>query len=378
MQLADERLDLLIDCLAVAPDAAQTTRLRMALLAEPGAMTAMLNAAMRRQLLSLVLHNFDHRGIVPAPPAAAAGGGTLLASLAAARAELAVRRDALRRGLLDMVGALNGRGIAPLLVKGAVSLWTGDPQWRYQRDFDFRVGAHEVEAALQALAAIGFAPVEGLAPSPHHLQPLSRPGVPAVVEVHTALCGFRAEPLLPDAELAGAAHEDERDGLTVALLRPDHFVLHGLVHHHMQNLGGACGTVSLKGLCEFAHALQALDGAAAPLLARRAAAAPRLAAALDLWTAAAQRLLGLAPPAALAASPRAHARAAGLARRLVSPRRPSLLAALAEELVSCAGAGLVTTLAACAAPLRDTTQILAWRSLHARARKASGIIDALK
>lgn len=66
--------------------------------------------------------------------------------------------------------------------------------------------------------------------------------------------------MLPEDVLLKEAQSRSFGALNkVRLLRPEHFLLFGLVHHHFQNQGAIYGTVSLKGLLEYAHALCELE-----------------------------------------------------------------------------------------------------------------------
>lgn len=69
------------------------------------------------------------------------------------------RNDRLREQLIETVEAINARGIVPTLFKGAAMLVTAPPAQRGARlmsDLDLMVQPHEVEATMQALAAIGY------------------------------------------------------------------------------------------------------------------------------------------------------------------------------------------------------------------------------
>jgi hypothetical protein len=197
--------------------------------------------------------------------------------------------------LREILAVLNGLGIRPLLLKGARSLWEGRPSWRYLRDIDLLVPVDAVHPAQDALAAIGYGPDASLAERPdrHHLAPLYKAGFPGWVEIHRSGGNRYAERLLPTSELLAASAIAEGGGLSVRLLPPAMHLLHAAVHHHVGHGGDARGTVSLKGLYEFASAANGLTEEGKHWVVARSARHPRLAAMLEFWLAAAALLFRL-------------------------------------------------------------------------------------
>src|SRR5690606_8641506 len=94
-----------------------------------------------------------------------------------------------------------------------------------------------------------------------------------------------------ECETGWLASTDGRTG--VRLPSPVLQVLLGLVHHHFSNRGASYGVIAPKGLLEFAYGYSKLDSRDVRLLHNKAAAHPRLAAAVDLWIAAASDWLCL-------------------------------------------------------------------------------------
>jgi hypothetical protein len=205
------------------------------------------------------------------------------------------RRDAMAAHLREILAVLNGLGIRPVLLKGARSLWEGQPSWRYLRDIDLLVPADGAHPAQDALAAIGYGPDASLADRPdrHHLAPLYKAGFPGWVEIHRSGGNRYAERLLPTSELLAASTTADAGGLSVGLLPPAMHLLHAAVHHHVGHGGDARGTMSLKGLYEFAGAANGLAGEEKRWLVMRSARHPRLAAMLEFWLAAAAFLFHL-------------------------------------------------------------------------------------
>ncbi|MEZ5875312.1 MAG: nucleotidyltransferase family protein [Hyphomicrobiales bacterium] len=128
--------------------------------------------------------------------------------------------------------ALNGVGIEPVLIKGAQSLWTGSPEWRYQIDLDLLIAENEAHSAQEELIKIGYGPDPELPKRDHrhHLEPLFRQDMPACIEIHRRAGNRYAEPLLPTAELLREGRRSEKDGLRVRLLPPHLHMLQALIH----------------------------------------------------------------------------------------------------------------------------------------------------
>lgn len=383
---ADERLDLLVALLKRDQTAPELTALRFALLSQDEALAGVVRAAARRQILANVLDRLEVMGLCPARRAGSAGTGDMRGQLLDLRAALDNRRQVLAAGLSEIISALNAAGIAPLVLKGAVSLLTGAPAWRAQRDIDLAVPRAQARRADAALRATGFRDLDGKAVSAthHHLQPLERPGLPAPVEIHLRLSGRRSAYHLPDRLLWRAATPARLGGGDVRLLRADHFLLFGLVHHHFQNLGAVFGTMSLKGLLEFADAQGSLSPQATGDLRATLAGRPRLAGAFELWTAAASVILGEPVLPGLAPSDLAMERAAHVRARLmqgaVAPRWQALRDDVAGSLdvLRRAPLGPATPAAAASACLRPLLESLTSRSGkhgRAKARKVAGVIS---
>lgn len=386
---ADERLDLLLALLKQDQTGPELTALRFALLSEEEALAGVVRAAVRRQILANVLDRLEVMGLCPARRTGSGGTtgtGDMRGQLLDLRAALDHRRQILAVGLGEIISALNAAGIVPLVLKGSVSLLTGAPAWRAQRDIDLAVPRAQARAADAALRALGFRDLDGktVSATHHHLQPLQRPGLPAPVEIHLRLSGRRSAYHLPDRLLWRAATPERFGGGDVRLLRADHFLLFGLVHHHFQNLGAVFGTMSLKGLLEFADAQRSLSPQAVEDLRVTLAGRLRLASAFDLWTAAAAMILGepfLPGPAPSApAMERAANVRARLMRGAVAPRWQALQEDVAGSLDVLRRGPLrpVTPGAAASACLRPLLESLTSRSRKhglAKARKVAGVIS---
>jgi hypothetical protein len=337
--LPDERVDLLIAGLSLDPRAESISRLRHTLYVEPDAMGHLLNAAIRRQLLAAAIDNLETMGVLHPKAPRDACDRSRRAQLFVFREEWRQRRRALRAGLVEIVAALNAAGIEPLILKGSVSLLTGAPRWRHQRDIDFAVRPAERAAAITALMSIGFrdAAVSTVTAEHHHLEPMIRDGFPAVVEPHIRLTGRRAIYAIDESAMLARARCAKFDGLRVQLLRNEDFLLHGLAHHHLQNLGAVYGAISLKGLYEFCDGLRTLSPAETESFVVAARGNPRLASAVALWLAAGALIFSCpvskSIQPALAGGDFAQARAMAIAARIVNGRVASRWRALYEDIL---------------------------------------------
>lgn len=334
MQLSDERLDLLLECLKTNLSVEEITKLRMVLLSQAGALDGVILAAHRRHLGAAVIDSLGHKGLLHPMTIGKAKTGGARGWLATSRQDYARRRDQLLNGLEEIISSLNQAGIEPLILKGSVSLLTDAPSWRYQRDIDFAICPEDGDKCVEALKTIGFshAPDTETSPHHHHLQPLERAGLPAYVEPHIRLNGRRSDYLLPEADLLVNAQHVRFGHLKARFLRPDHFLLYGLVHHHFENLGSIFGTISLKGLYEFAHGLRALDDSQVGYLSDWLSSRPRMRAAVELWVASSMQVFGSAPPEELVPGPAAMARAKSVIARILAAETATAFKCLREDI----------------------------------------------
>ncbi|MCY6380224.1 nucleotidyltransferase family protein [Hoeflea prorocentri] len=297
MRSPDERPDLLIECLKenIKPD--ELTALRQTLFSDMENLQGVITSAARWQIVESALHAMRQKGLLHPIDGKTNTGQGIRHELAEMEEFLAARRKKQRDGLLEIIGSLNSVGVTPLMLKGSVSLLSGQPWWRSQRDIDFYVHRSEAQTAIQALREIGYEDVPDATTSitHHHLPPMHRADFPAYVEPHIYLSGRQSRYLLPDKYLLENAINAEFAGVSVRLLRFDHFLLFGMMHHHFQNLGTVFGTINLKGLLEFSHANASLDDQSGKQLATTLSNRPRLASAYDLWAAASEEILGSRP-----------------------------------------------------------------------------------
>jgi hypothetical protein len=287
---------LLGECLSFDLRGEALSRLRVRLLSGRGVWDQLLKLALENRLEAALADRLESRGLVPAfPVAGTPPGATLSTVVQGFRERNDARRTALRAHLRSIVRQFNSAGLEPILLKGARSLWTGEPHWRSLRDLDLLLAGEEAIAAQRVLLAAGFHPLPGRRERPrrHHLEPLFRGDLEGWIEVHRRGGNAYCERLLPTRELEESAVRNMDGDMVVRLLsRPAH-ALHAMIHHHVGHSGYARGTLSVKGLYEFACEMVAIEPAERRTLVVRAAKSPRLATILDLWNAAAVELFAM-------------------------------------------------------------------------------------
>lgn len=296
-------------CLAMvqAPDEILALRQRL----NAGAWDGVVAAANARMLLPALALEAKRKHLTAAIPArrGADGRTTITLALAEGVEQHEAIRAAMLERLIELAGLLNASGMEPLLLKGARSLWTGAPAWRTMGDLDLLTPGRAAEAQSIAIAA-GYAPRPGLEQPDnwHHEINLYRDDLPGWLEFHDHASMHRADILLGTETLVAQGLRDGRHGVVVRILPPHTDLLYCVVHHHVSHRGDKYGTMSVKGLYEFACAFADLDADGRQDLLALAATHPRLVAMLDLWLAAAADRYGLpvAAPFAIHADAAAH------------------------------------------------------------------------
>jgi hypothetical protein len=237
----------------------------------------------------------------------------------------AERNRSLHRQAIEIVGLFNQRGVTPALLKGGLALFAGpyaDPAQRMMRDLDLLVPAERREAAVMALASLGYRPSR-LYPAGHHaVGDFARPNDAGSVDLHTEL--IDASYLLPAAELRARATLKEVEGVGFLVPSPTDRILHNVLHAQIHFLGSFYrGELSLQQVHELA-ALARHFGAAIDwdFMAERLGE-HRLATALESYLLAAERWFGVAWPLGRPASAwaRLHYRRCELQQRVPALRQ---------------------------------------------------------
>jgi len=171
-------------------------------------------------------------------------------------------------------------------------------------DLDLLVPGRAAEAQRLALS-IGYTSIGGYENPPdwHHEINLYRKDLPGWLEFHDRGAMYRADVLLPTPMLLEQSLSVVGPAGAVARVLPMPLdVLYCVVHHHISHRGDKFGILSLKGLYEFATAVDAMGEPEREALFVIARTHPRLLVMLDLWLAAANERLTLSilPPLILA------------------------------------------------------------------------------
>lgn len=374
--LPTERHDLLVRLLRFDLRPQEISALRFELLGDIRAMEALMSAASRRQLVSAATSQLKLYGILHPRPAHDEGRETVTTQISRLDAEFSQRRAVLTQALHDIITHLNRADITPLILKGSMSLISGQPDWRFQRDIDFAVCPDQAGATVAALVDAGFVECANMGSRPHHLRPMERAGLPATIEPHVKLAGRRASAVLPDEVLLQTEVVETWCGLKYRRLSAAAFILHGLAHHHFQNRGYIYGTFSLKGLLEFAFGVSRLDTQAVSQLRKITEGCARLSAGLNLWCALARNVLNTSLPEGLEPGHVARRDAQIVARRYLSGHTASPVTGVREHLrlmkhqLSAGGAGSSAVRA-----MLEGCHSAVWLDYKAQRHKASGIVD---
>lgn len=215
--------------------------------------------------------------------------------LAFLHGENAQRNAMLRAQAIELAKALNGAGIRPMLLKGALALfpgYAGDPGLRMMRDLDFQIPKHQAAAALGVLQRLGYQTIARYPEGHHAYGDFARPGDPGAVDLHFEL--IDAAYLLPADTLRDRAGHLQFGGAAFLVPAPTDALLHILLHAQIHHLGQYYrGRLELRQLLDFAlfarHHAAAVDWAAiAAHLAGHNLSLP-----LQAYALAAERLLGL-------------------------------------------------------------------------------------
>ena len=160
--------------------------------------------------------------------------------LAASRWAAASRAAKLREQLTTVLGILNARQIAPVLLKGAARLWRQDADCRLHdsSDLDLLVAPDEIEAAREALCGAGYRESDA-DPGPefyghhHHARPLYPPGAGVAVELHRGLASA-TESTIPTslADLERFLEDVSTPATRVRALNAVGTALHLILHGH--------------------------------------------------------------------------------------------------------------------------------------------------
>ena len=236
------------------------------------------------------------------------------------------RNQGLRQQSAQLISTLNAIGVKPVLLKGTASLFAniyGDPGSRMQTDIDLLVPRDRAEECWGLLREQGYSPLEEDYDNSqhHHLNPLTRGGEYAVVEIHRDALQHGSTgrlfgiPLTPGATgrftrlIADSSLPQVRDGLEFGLPNPTCRLLHCLLHSAFWEANAhRSGTLPLKSLHEMALIQQRFASEIAWQQIAQVLADNRTFGLVQTWMYLAHRLFGCSLPQGWAITPgmRAH------------------------------------------------------------------------
>lgn len=213
--------------------------------------------------------------------------------LAAIERANAIRAETMRGQARRAAAALNAAGIAPLILKGGARLFeeiAGAGGARMMADLDLAVTPEQQEAALAALARLGYAVADAPHDQPRHSLTLRHPGEAAAIDLHRDIGPQRD--FIPLADAFARATPIAGETCRILLLSPTHRVMHLFFHAQIHDRGHAAGILPLRALDDFAAIIArhgpAVDWAVITLAVERL----RLEQAWDAWLLLAERCLG--------------------------------------------------------------------------------------
>lgn len=152
--------------------------------------------------------------------------------------ENARRNAALRRQALEMLGALEARGVDTMLLKGCAALLGKlhcGSGVRMLRDIDLLVKQEDIPQTLDTLNALGYR-IDQRFPAGHHAHAeLRRLHDPAALDLHTELVDPKH--VLGAKEVWARAERHTHDGVTWFAPCPTDFVFHNILHAQVHFLG---------------------------------------------------------------------------------------------------------------------------------------------
>ncbi len=138
--------------------------------------------------------------------------------------------------LKEIVSLLSSAGIEPLLLKGSASLVENDYEHigiRYLSDIDLMVHPEQIEEAYTLLMDAGYKKVDAdfiVHDSYHHLWPIEKEGMPAMVELHRRVMGGHSTFEYIPFSINTSYKSDNPDFLNAWVLNPTYKLYHSFLH----------------------------------------------------------------------------------------------------------------------------------------------------
>ena len=172
------------------------------------------------------------------------------------------RNHALRRQSAELLRALSGTGIRPMLLKGALALFTDlyrDPAARMIRDIDVLVPRGSEDEAAAALHRLGYRLATKYEEGHNAYGDFERPNDPGAVDLHVEL--IETSHLLPAAEVWSRARRGVHVDCEFYAPSATDAMLHHLLHAQIHYLGNFYrGVIELRQVYEFAQLVRQQAG----------------------------------------------------------------------------------------------------------------------
>jgi hypothetical protein len=160
-----------------------------------------------------------------------------------------VRNDRIKSELEEVIRRLNAADIEPVLLKGAIDLFSSrysDPAARVLRDVDLLVPRAQHDRARATLGAIGYNATADWLET--YFCELTRPGAIAPVDLHWYVSAQRD--LLPPEDAIHDSKRTKSGDLRFRILSPDHQIVHNVLHSELQDGGNAVGFIWIRQLVD--------------------------------------------------------------------------------------------------------------------------------
>lgn len=167
------------------------------------------------------------------------------------------RNEGLRLQALEALRSLNALGVVPVLLKGAISLFSeiyDDPGSRVMLDLDILVPQDKAQDCWNKLRELGYSPLDCKRDFSchHHLEPLQRLGGYGTIEIHRRAFSEKAERIVPPEWIWTRCRPMTDAGVAFCVPDPTFQVLHNVLHAAVDHGGFQRASGSLRSLHELA------------------------------------------------------------------------------------------------------------------------------
>jgi hypothetical protein len=167
------------------------------------------------------------------------------------------RNEQILRQLKEIVSTFHSAGVELLLLKGIASLVEQEYEHigiRYLSDIDLLVHPEDVEKAYALLIAAGYKKVDlpyRIHPSHHHLWPLEKDGMPAMLELHRRAVNEEATAETVSFSTAAAYKIDSNDFPNTWVFKPTYKLCHAFLHTEVDHNYYKLKVLDLRHLYDF-------------------------------------------------------------------------------------------------------------------------------